>query len=75
MLQVKSSQELCRRQKIPSLDFAETAEAAFSSGPPAIQKFSTAARYTFSLQEESFGAVSYVPSFFTKEMTYEKLPL
>jgi len=41
---VKSSQELCRRQKIPSLDFAETAEAAFSSGPLALQKFSTAAR-------------------------------
>jgi len=41
---VKSSQELCRRQKIPSLDFARTAEVAFSTGPPALQKFSTAAR-------------------------------
>jgi hypothetical protein len=44
MLQVKSSQELCKRQKIPSLDFAETAEAAFKNGPLALQKFSTAAR-------------------------------
>lgn len=41
---VKSSQELCRRQKIPSLDFAETAEVAFQSGPLALQKFSAAAR-------------------------------
>lgn len=41
---VKSSQELCRRLKTPSLDFAETAEAAFSTGPPVLQKFSTAAR-------------------------------
>jgi len=41
---VKSSQELCRRQKVASLDFAETAEAAFINGPPALQKFSTAAR-------------------------------
>jgi hypothetical protein len=44
MLQVKSSQELCRRKNIPSLDFAETAEAAFSIGPLALQKFTTAAR-------------------------------
>ena len=29
---------------IPSLDFAETAEAAFSTGPPALQRFATAAR-------------------------------
>ncbi|GFG35003.1 hypothetical protein Cfor_01107 [Coptotermes formosanus] len=41
---VKSSQELCRRQKIPSLDFAETAEAAFKDGPVALQKFSKTAR-------------------------------
>jgi hypothetical protein len=68
MLQVKSSQELCRRQKIPSLDFAETAEAAFLSGPVALQKFSETARQAFSLQEFSFGTVSYISSFFTKEI-------
>jgi hypothetical protein len=44
MLQVKSSQELCRRHNIPSLDFADTAEVAFKNGNPALQKFSTAAR-------------------------------
>ncbi|XP_069692152.1 proton-coupled amino acid transporter-like protein CG1139 isoform X2 [Periplaneta americana] len=41
---VKSSQDLCRREQIPSLGFAETAEVAFSSGPPQFRKFSTAGR-------------------------------
>ncbi|KDR19825.1 proton-coupled amino acid transporter-like protein CG1139 [Zootermopsis nevadensis] len=41
---VQSSQDLCRRQKVPSLGFSETAEAAFMSGPPGLQKFSTAGR-------------------------------
>lgn len=41
---VKSSQDLCRRQKVPSLGFSETAEAAFKCGPPGLQKFSTAGR-------------------------------
>jgi hypothetical protein len=44
MLQVQSSQDLCRRQKVPSLGFSETAEAAFKCGPPGLQKFSTVGR-------------------------------
>lgn len=41
---VQSSQDLCRRQKVPFLGFSETAEAAFKSGPPGLQKFSAAGR-------------------------------
>jgi hypothetical protein len=44
MFQVQSSQDLCRRQKVPSLGFSETAEAAFRCGPPGLQRFSTAGR-------------------------------
>lgn len=41
---VKTSHELCRRIQKPSLGFAETAEAAFLSGPPAVHKFSRLAK-------------------------------
>lgn len=41
---IKSSHELCRRKKIPVLDLAETAEAAFSTGPPIFQKYASVAR-------------------------------
>ncbi|KAJ9582247.1 hypothetical protein L9F63_003376, partial [Diploptera punctata] len=37
---VQSSHTLCRREKIPSLGFAETAEVAFRSGPPMFHKYS-----------------------------------
>ncbi|XP_053623995.1 proton-coupled amino acid transporter-like protein CG1139 isoform X1 [Plodia interpunctella] len=41
---VKTAHELCRRCQKPSLGFAETAEAAFLSGPPAVHKFSRLAK-------------------------------
>ncbi|XP_022124518.1 proton-coupled amino acid transporter-like protein CG1139 isoform X1 [Pieris rapae] len=41
---VKTSHELCKRMQKPSLGFAETAEAAFLSGPPAAHKFSRLAK-------------------------------
>lgn len=41
---VKTAHELCRRIQKPSLGFAETAEAAFLSGPPATHKFSRLAK-------------------------------
>ncbi|XP_026319730.1 proton-coupled amino acid transporter-like protein pathetic isoform X1 [Hyposmocoma kahamanoa] len=41
---VKTAHELCRRMQKPSLGFAETAEAAFLSGPPAAHKFSRLAK-------------------------------
>ncbi|XP_032528036.1 proton-coupled amino acid transporter-like protein pathetic isoform X1 [Danaus plexippus] len=41
---VKTSHELCKRIQKPSLGFAETAEAAFLSGPPAVHKFSRLAK-------------------------------
>ncbi|KAM3968552.1 proton-coupled amino acid transporter-like protein pathetic isoform 1-T1 [Aphomia sociella] len=41
---VKTAHELCRRMQKPSLGFAETAEAAFLSGPPAVHKFSRLAK-------------------------------
>lgn len=41
---VKCAHELCRRTRVPSLDFADVAETAFSCGPPAVQKFSRLAR-------------------------------
>nr|CAD7196254.1 unnamed protein product [Timema douglasi] len=41
---VKSSHILCRRQKIPSLTYAQTAELAFLSGPPSLQRFSSLSR-------------------------------
>ncbi|KAF9807591.1 hypothetical protein SFRURICE_008804, partial [Spodoptera frugiperda] len=41
---VKTAHELCRRIQKPSLGFAEVAEAAFLSGPPAVHKFSRLAK-------------------------------
>ncbi|CAG9138110.1 unnamed protein product [Plutella xylostella] len=41
---VKTAHELCRRMQKPSLGFAETAEAAFLCGPPAVHKFSRLAK-------------------------------
>ncbi|XP_028160775.1 proton-coupled amino acid transporter-like protein pathetic isoform X2 [Ostrinia nubilalis] len=41
---VRTSHDLCRRMQKPSLGFAETAEAAFLSGPPAMHKFSRLAK-------------------------------
>lgn len=41
---VKTAHELCRRIQKPSLGFAETAEAAFLAGPPAVHKFSRLAK-------------------------------
>ncbi|CAH2241053.1 jg17590, partial [Pararge aegeria aegeria] len=41
---VKTAHELCRRMQKPSLGFAETAEAAFLTGPPAAHKFSRLAK-------------------------------
>lgn len=41
---VKCAHELCRRTRVPSLDFADVAETAFSCGPSAVQKFSRLAR-------------------------------
>ncbi|XP_067003584.2 proton-coupled amino acid transporter-like protein pathetic [Anabrus simplex] len=37
---VKCAHILCRRTQVPSLGFADVAEAAFVSGPPAVQKWS-----------------------------------
>lgn len=36
---VQCSQIFCRRNRVPMLDFAKTAEASFLSGPPKIQKY------------------------------------
>lgn len=36
---MQCSQILCRRNRVPMLDFAKTAEASFLSGPPKIQKY------------------------------------
>ncbi|CAB3259053.1 unnamed protein product [Arctia plantaginis] len=41
---VKTCHELCRRIQKPSLGFAETAEAAFLCGPPAVHQFSRLAK-------------------------------
>ncbi|KAF9406839.1 hypothetical protein HW555_012926 [Spodoptera exigua] len=41
---VRTAHELCRRIQKPSLGFAEVAEAAFLSGPPAVHKFSRLAK-------------------------------
>ncbi|KAJ9584881.1 hypothetical protein L9F63_020781, partial [Diploptera punctata] len=41
---VQSSYTLCKRENIPSLGFAETAEIAFKSGPPMFHKFSSFSR-------------------------------
>ncbi|XP_063239964.1 proton-coupled amino acid transporter-like protein pathetic isoform X2 [Bacillus rossius redtenbacheri] len=46
---VKCAHILCRRTQVPSLGFAEVAEAAFLAGPAAVQKFSGAARATVNL--------------------------
>ncbi|XP_056648490.1 proton-coupled amino acid transporter-like protein pathetic isoform X2 [Diorhabda carinulata] len=43
-LLVSASQKICIKKKIPSLGFAETAEAVFDNGPPNIKKFSKVAK-------------------------------
>ncbi|KAJ8973666.1 hypothetical protein NQ317_016645 [Molorchus minor] len=41
---VKSAHELSRRSRVPSLGFAEVAEAAFLSGPPSVQQWAKFAK-------------------------------
>lgn len=41
---VKSAHELSRRTKVPSLGFAEVAEAAFLAGPPSVQPWAKFAK-------------------------------
>ncbi|GLV45551.1 uncharacterized protein CBL_02571 [Carabus blaptoides fortunei] len=41
---VKSAHALCHRRRVPSLGFAEVAEAAFLAGPEALHKFSRLAK-------------------------------
>nr|CAD7592857.1 unnamed protein product [Timema genevievae] len=43
---VKCAHILCRRTQVPSLGFAEIAEAAFLAGPPAVQRLSGVASAT-----------------------------
>lgn len=43
-LQVKTSHQVCRKAKVPSLGFAETAEKVFETGPMSIRKYSNSAR-------------------------------
>lgn len=43
-LQVKTSHGVCRKAKVPSLGFAETAEKVFETGPPALRKYANFAR-------------------------------
>lgn len=47
LLQVKTSHEVCKKTKVPSLSFAETAEKVFEIGPPALRKYSYFARYVW----------------------------
>lgn len=41
---VKTSHGVCRRAKIPSLTFSETAEKVFETGPLALRKYATFAK-------------------------------
>lgn len=41
---MKSSHDLCKRAKRPSLTFAETAEVAFEYGPLGVRKLASFAR-------------------------------
>lgn len=43
-LLVKTSQDVCRVSKVPSLGYAETVEAVFATGPRSLRKFSKAMR-------------------------------
>lgn len=38
-MQVQCSQALCRRNRVPMLDFAETAQFSFQAGPERIRKY------------------------------------
>lgn len=46
---VKSAHELCKRTRVPSLGFAEVAEAAFLSGPQCLHKWSRFAKALINL--------------------------
>lgn len=43
-LQVRTSHQVCKKAKVPSLGFAETAEKVFETGPMNLRKYSYAAR-------------------------------
>lgn len=44
MFQVKTSQDVSRVTKVPSLGYAETVEAVFATGPKPLRKLSRASR-------------------------------
>lgn len=44
IFQVKTSHDICKKAKIPSLGFSETAEEVFRHGPPALRGWSRFAR-------------------------------
>lgn len=44
VFQVRTSHEICKKAKIPSLGFSETAEEVFRHGPPALRPWSKFAR-------------------------------
>lgn len=46
---VKSAQELCRRTKVPSLGFAEVAEAAFLAGPEGFRPWAKFAKASINM--------------------------
>lgn len=45
--QVKTSHDVCKKAKIPSLGFAETAGKVFECGPPGARKWANFAQYVF----------------------------
>lgn len=44
LFKVKTSRQVCRKAKVPSLDFAGTAEKVFETGPPGMRKYASFAR-------------------------------
>lgn len=42
--QVKTSQEVCKKARVPCLGFAETAEKVFETGPMGTRKYASFAR-------------------------------
>lgn len=54
---VRCSHELCRRQQIPSLNFAEVCYNAFATGPIGLRKYAHTARYVLDKSKKMFKAL------------------
>ncbi|GAB0094803.1 proton-coupled amino acid transporter-like protein CG1139 [Sergentomyia squamirostris] len=74
---VKTSHDVCKKGKVPSLGFAETCEKVFELGPRPVQRFSNAAKLfvDYALMATYYSAacvyIVFIATSFAKVINYE----